>query len=228
MAARQLSAKSPKNLRLHPGHPLCPIWAGTSCCCWRWRLLVAVSALANLLGTYMIRPVVNSLDRRQTFRHSGRGRRRDGGHLCCRRALRLRLHPDHGARRPRRCCSTSAATCLPTCRRCRCASLTASSHGDVMSYFTNDVDTIADALNNSFAMVIQSFIQMAGTLIILFILNWRLSLIVAVCYAGDVPVYPLQRQAQQAPTTPCSRQSLGELDGYIEEMVGRPEGGQGL
>ena len=38
-------------------------------------------------------------------------------------------------------------------------------HGDIMSYFTNDVDTIADALNNSFAMVIQSFIQMVGTLV---------------------------------------------------------------
>ena len=35
----------------------------------------------------------------------------------------------------------------------------AQKQGDVMSYFTNDVDTIADALNNSFAMVIQSFIQ---------------------------------------------------------------------
>ncbi len=53
-------------------------------------------------------------------------------------------------------------------------------HGDIMSYFTNDVDTISDALNNSFAMVIQSFIQMVGTLVILFILNWRLSLFVVV------------------------------------------------
>ena len=54
--------------------------------------------------------------------------------------------------------------------------------GDVMSYFTNDVDTISDALNNSFALVIQSFIQMAGTLVLLFVLNWRLSLSVALCY----------------------------------------------
>ncbi|EKC43653.1 hypothetical protein OBE_17885, partial [human gut metagenome] len=28
-----------------------------------------------------------------------------------------------------------------------------------MSLFTNDVDTISDALNNSFALLIQSFIQ---------------------------------------------------------------------
>ena len=35
--------------------------------------------------------------------------------------------------------------------------------GDVMSYFTNDVDTISDALNNSFALVIQSFIPVSYT-----------------------------------------------------------------
>ena len=57
-------------------------------------------------------------------------------------------------------------------------------HGDVMSYFTNDMDTIADALNNSFAMVIQSFIQVVGTLVVLFILNWKLTLVVAVGYAA--------------------------------------------
>lgn len=53
-----------------------------------------------------------------------------------------------------------------------------------MSLFTNDVDTISDALNNSFAVVIQTFIQVVGTLLMLFILNWRLSLLVAVGYVG--------------------------------------------
>lgn len=51
-----------------------------------------------------------------------------------------------------------------------------------MSRFTNDVDTISDALNNSFAMIIQSFIQVAGTLTILFVLNWRLSFLVVLGY----------------------------------------------
>ncbi len=54
--------------------------------------------------------------------------------------------------------------------------------GDLMSLFTNDVDTISDALNNSFAVVIQTFIQVAGTLLLLFVLNWRLSLLVVVGY----------------------------------------------
>ena len=51
-----------------------------------------------------------------------------------------------------------------------------------MSYFTNDVDTISEALNNSFAMLIQSTIQVVGTFTMLFLLNWRLTLVVAVFY----------------------------------------------
>ena len=60
MASRQLSAKKPKNL----GHTLRTLLSYLG----RHKLLflavavlVALSALANLLGTYMIRPVVNSL-----------------------------------------------------------------------------------------------------------------------------------------------------------------------
>ena len=44
-------------------------------------------------------------------------------------------------------------------------------NGDTMSRFTNDVDTISDALNNSFAMMIQSFIQIVGTLTLIFVLE---------------------------------------------------------
>ena len=98
----------------------------------------------------------------------------------------------------------------------------------MMSYFTNDVDTISDALNNSFAMVIQSFIQMAGTLLILF--HSQLAAF-PYCYCvlcGDVPIHPFQRQAEQGLLSAMQQKSLGELDGYIEEMVNGPEGGKGV
>lgn len=67
-------------------------------------------------------------------------------------------------------------------------------------------------------MVIQSFIQMVGTLVILFILNWRLSLIVVVCYAA---MFLYIRFSGKRSKKYYTRQqaSLGDLDGYIEEMV---------
>ena len=97
-----------------------------------------------------------------------------------------------------------------------------------MSYFTNDVDTISDALNNSFAMVIQSFIQVVGTLVILFILNWRLSLVVVRGLCWPCSSTSATAAGAAKPITAKQQAYLGDLDGYIEEMVGRPEGGQGL
>ena len=91
-------------------------------------------------------------------------------------------------------------------------------HGDIMSRFTNDVDTISDAFNNSFAMIVQSFIQIVGTLTLIFLLNWRLSLIVFVCYilmfsyirySGKKSKYYFNFQQKY----------LGELNGFIEEMT---------
>lgn len=49
-----------------------------------------------------------------------------------------------------------------------------------MSRFTNDVDTVQEAMNNSFAMIIQSFIMLFGTLIMMMVLSVRLSVIVIV------------------------------------------------
>ncbi len=91
-------------------------------------------------------------------------------------------------------------------------------HGDIMSRFTNDVDTISDAFNNSFAMIVQSFIQIVGTLTLIFVLNWRLSLIVFVCYilmfsyirySGKKSKYYFNFQQKY----------LGELNGFIEELT---------
>ena len=90
--------------------------------------------------------------------------------------------------------------------------------GDLMSLFTNDVDTISDALNNSFAVVIQTFIQVAGTLLLLFILNWRLSLLVVV---GYIAMFWYINYSTQRSRAFYARQqaSLGELDAYMEEMI---------
>ena len=91
-------------------------------------------------------------------------------------------------------------------------------HGDIMSSFTNDVDTISDALNNSFAVVIQSFIQIAGTLTMLFVLNWKLSFLVLICYI--IMFLYIQFSGRRSSAYFARQQlSLGDLDGYIQEMV---------
>ena len=49
-----------------------------------------------------------------------------------------------------------------------------------MSRFTNDVDTVQEAMNNSFAMIIQSFMMLFGTITMMMVLSIRLSMIVVI------------------------------------------------
>ena len=88
-------------------------------------------------------------------------------------------------------------------------------HGDIMSLFTYDIATMADALNNSFAMVIQSCIQIVGTLTLLYILNWRLSLIVTECYGIMFRYIKFSGNRSKGYYTK-HQNSLGELKVYIE------------
>ena len=179
-------------------------------------VLVAISAAANLLGTYMIRPVVNALVSGSMETLLQGIALTVGiyvvGVLCAYGYTQTMVR--------------AAQKVLLDIRRDLFAHLQTlplrffdtRRHGDIMSYFTNDVDTIADALNNSFAMAIQSFIQMTGTLILLFVLNWRLSLVVVVCYAAMFAYIRFSSRRSRAYYTK-QQACLGDLDGYIQEMV---------
>ena len=179
-------------------------------------VLVSISSLANLLGTYMIRPVVNDLT-------AGSWSQLIRGVLITAVIYIIGVLTAYGYTQ---IMVKAAQKVLYDIRRDLFAHLQTlplkyfdrHRHGDIMSYFTNDVDTISDAMNNSFAMLIQSFIQMAGTLIILYLLNWQLSLIVTVCYG--VMFWYIRFSGKRSKAYYAVQQnSLGDLDGYIEEMV---------
>ena len=215
MAARQLSAKKPKNLA-YTLRTLLSYMGRHRYLLLVVAVLVTVSALCNLLGTYMIRPVVNNLA--------------TGGMASLFKGVALTagiyLTGALAAYGYTQTMVKAAQKVLFDIRRDLFAHLQTlplrffdtRRHGDVMSYFTNDVDTISDALNNSFAMVIQSFIQVVGTLTMLFLLNWRLTLVVAVCYV--VMFLYIRFSGKRSKSYYRAQQaSLGDLDGYIEEMV---------
>lgn len=215
MSARQFSGKKPKNL-YHTLRALFSYLGRHRLMLFAVAVLVAVSAAANLLGNYMIRPIVNNLT-------SGETAKLVSGVVITAAIYLAGVIAAYGYTQ---IMVRAAQKVLFDIRRDLFSHLQtlplrffdSQRHGDVMSYFTNDVDTISDALNNSFAMVIQSFIQMVGTLLILFILNWRLSLIVTVCYAAMFLYIRFSARKSQAYYNK-QQASLGDLDGYIEEMV---------
>ena len=94
----------------------------------------------------------------------------------------------------------------------------AHTHGELMSRFTNDVDTVQEAMNNSFAMIIQSFMMLFGTVVMMMVLSLRLSLIVVVFlllmfafikFNGKRSKKYFQRQQEE----------LGKINGFVEEMT---------
>ena len=91
-------------------------------------------------------------------------------------------------------------------------------HGDLMSHFTNDVDTISEALNNSFTLLIQSFITSVGTIVMLIILDLRLSLIVIV-FSVFMFLYIRHNGKMSKAYFSAQQKNLGAINGYVEEMV---------
>ena len=179
--------------------------------------LAAVSAMANLVGTYMIRPLVNQLV-------AG-----GGTESLIRNVLIAALIFGTGAlstlgytqlmvRAAQQILCDIRQDLYTHLQKLSLGFFDAQRKGDLMSLFTNDVDTISDALNNSFAVIIQSFVQIVGTLAILFFLNWRLSLLVILGYLAMF-LYIRYSTKQSKKYYDRHQAYLGELDGYIEEMA---------
>ncbi len=91
-------------------------------------------------------------------------------------------------------------------------------HGDIMSVYTNDVDTLRQLLSQSIPQIINSSVSMAATLITMLVLNPLLTVISILTAAVMLAVtsalsrlsgkYYIQQQ-----------QNLGIVDGFIEEML---------
>ena len=89
--------------------------------------------------------------------------------------------------------------------------------GDVLSRVTNDVDTIAQNLNNSLATIVTAGTLWFGCIIMMFITNWILALTaifssiiglsLMFLILGKSQKYFMKRQEE-----------LGNINGYIEEM----------
>ena len=179
-------------------------------------VLVSVSALCNLLGTYMIRPVVNGLaDGNVSTLLKGV---LIAAGIFATGALAAWGYSQTMVKASQRILFDIRRDLFSHIQTLPLKFFDTNGHGDIMSLFTNDIDTISDALNNSFAMVIQSFIQMVGTLTILYVLNWRLSIIVTVCY-GIMLWYIRFSGGRSKAYYARQQNSLSALNSYIEEMI---------
>ncbi|MBR1752362.1 MAG: ABC transporter ATP-binding protein [Ruminococcus sp.] len=91
-------------------------------------------------------------------------------------------------------------------------------HGEVMSRYTNDVDTLREMLSNSLASFISAGITVTGVFIMMCYYSWQLTLIVIVLLFVIVNVTKFigSRSGRYFKE---QQKALGAANGYIEEMI---------
>ena len=188
----------------------------------KWQMLlvavlVAISALAGIMGTYMLKPVINKYIIPGDIRGLIKalifmGCMYLAGAFSCFAYNQLMVHISQQVVREIRSDLFSHVQKLPL------AYFDAHTHGEMMSRFTNDVDTISEALNSSFAMMIQSFITVAGTLTMIFVLNWRLSIIV-IFFLACMLIFMWYNGKRSKKYFSRQQECLGSINGFVEEIV---------
>lgn len=180
-------------------------------------VLVFISAGANIMGTYLIKPVVNKFitpgDMHGLFKAvAGMGIMYLCGAMATLFYNRLMVKTSQKVIQEIRKDLFNHTQKLPL------KYFDAHTHGELMSRFTNDVDTVQEAMNNSFAMIIQSFMMLFGTITMMMVLSIRLSMIVVIFliimfifikYNGKHSKKYFNRQQEE----------LGKINGFVQEMT---------
>lgn len=180
-------------------------------------ILVCVSAVSGIIGTYLFKPIINhyilpgdisGLLRVLTYM----GVMYLAGALSCLFYNKLMVHVSQQV------VSEIRTDLFQHTQRLPLKHFDTHTHGDLMSHFTNDVDTISEALNNSFTLLIQSFITSTGTIIMLILLDWRLSFIV-ILFLAIMLIYIRHNGILSKKYFSEQQKNLGKINGYIEEMA---------
>ena len=92
-------------------------------------------------------------------------------------------------------------------------------HGEVLSRFTNDVDTISQSLTQSVQQVFTSLVTVVGILIMMLSISWQLTImaLVVVPLSGIAAAFVVKRSQKYFS---LQQKTLGQVNGHIEEMYG--------
>ncbi len=88
--------------------------------------------------------------------------------------------------------------------------------GDILSRITNDIDTIAQNLNNSLSTLVSSSTLFLGSIIMMFYTNWVMAITAILSsMIGFMFMFGILGKSQKYFNE--NQRALGELNGYIEE-----------
>ena len=91
-------------------------------------------------------------------------------------------------------------------------------HGDIMSVYTNDVDTLRQMLSQSIPQIINSVLTMTATLVTMLVINPALT-VISILTAVVMLTVTANFSKLSGKYYVRQQQDLGTVDGFIEEMM---------
>lgn len=91
-------------------------------------------------------------------------------------------------------------------------------HGEIMSRFTNDTDMLSQSLSSSIPNLLQSFLLFTGTFIMMFVINFKLTVLTILTIFLMLAV--LKRIIKKSTKLFSKNQiEIGKMNGFIEETL---------
>lgn len=92
-------------------------------------------------------------------------------------------------------------------------------HGDVLSRITNDVDTVSNTLNQSMTQIITSITSLIGITIMMLSISWQMTLVTLCILPLSMVVMVIVVKKSQIHFK-NQQKFLGNVNGHVEEMLG--------
>lgn len=180
-------------------------------------LLVIVSAACSVLGSYLLKPLINDYILPGDFAGLARMLGVMAGvyltaAICSYVYARIMVYVAQSTVEKLRMDLFDRMQTLPL------SFFDAHTHGELMSRYTNDIETVSEALNNSFASLISCALTFLGTLAMMVTLSPVLTLITLGMLGvmlGVVKIIGSRSRRYFA----AQQQAIGDVNGYMEEMI---------
>ena len=91
-------------------------------------------------------------------------------------------------------------------------------HGDIMSVYTNDVDTLRQLIGQSLPSFVDSLVTLVMTFVSMVVLSWHLTLL-AVALLAVTMLVSAKLAGRAGKGFVAQQRSLGALNGFVEEMT---------
>ena len=180
-------------------------------------VLLFISSACSVAGSYLIKPLINDYILPGDFSGLAKMLAVMGGvyavgALCSYGYARIMVHVAQNT------VAKLRADLFDKMQRLPLKFFDTHTHGELMSRYTNDIETVSEALNNSFASLISCSLTFLGTVAMMIVLSPILTAVTFLMLAVMLLVVKTIGSRSRRYFA-AQQKAIGDVNGYIEEMI---------